>query len=184
MHWEMLPHLLHGRHNGQNAVFTLRVCRICFLAKPWHPLVNHHEHHQHISYHWHRQTSVEKPSLDKKIFRKTTAPFLIFHFCPESLKKSFSTNFSTISKKPASATPFQSAYRAGDSTETVLLRVVNDILLDLSLVFDTVDHQILFSRCTVFLAFGLLHSSGFSHNSQTDISLLQSITRPFFSILI
>ena len=54
--------------------------------------------------------------------------------------------------------PFQSAYRAGHSTETVLLRIVNDILsaldndnisvlllLDLSAAFDTIDHQILLS---------------------------------------
>ena len=55
--------------------------------------------------------------------------------------------------------PFQSAYRAGCSTETVLLRIVNDILsaldndnisvlllLDLSAAFDTLDHQILLSH--------------------------------------
>ena len=53
--------------------------------------------------------------------------------------------------------PFQSAYGAGHSTETVLLRIVNDILsavdndkkivllLDLSAAFDTIDHQILLS---------------------------------------
>ena len=54
---------------------------------------------------------------------------------------------------------FQSAYRAGHSTETVLLRVVNDILsaldknklsvlllLDNSAAFDIIDHKILFSR--------------------------------------
>ena len=54
--------------------------------------------------------------------------------------------------------PFQSAYRAGHSTETVLLRIVNDILssldndnislllLGLSAAFDTTDYQILLSR--------------------------------------
>ena len=54
---------------------------------------------------------------------------------------------------------FQSAYRAGHSTETALLRVQNDllcnldrgelavlVLLDLSAAFDTVDHTILLNR--------------------------------------
>jgi hypothetical protein len=52
----------------------------------------------------------------------------------------------------------QSAYRASHSTETALLRIVNDVLLsldqnkvslllllDLSAAFDTLDHQILLS---------------------------------------
>ena len=67
------------------------------------------------------------------------------------MKKSF--------KEKNLSNPFQSAYRAGHSTETVLLRIVNDILsaldndnisvlllLDLSAAFDTSDHQILFFR--------------------------------------
>ena len=88
--------------------------------------------------------------------------------------------------------PFQSAYRAGYSNETILLRIVNDILsaldknnisvlllLDLSAAFDTIDNQILLSRLNS--VFGIqstaLQEEYFTHTSQTDISPLQSITR-------
>jgi len=62
--------------------------------------------------------------------------------------------------------PLQSAYRKNHSTETALLRVLNDILmtldhrqhedvvlvmLDLSAAFDTLDHDILISRLRCFL---------------------------------
>ena len=56
---------------------------------------------------------------------------------------------------------FQSAYHAGHSTETALLKIVNDIVtsacnqlttvllsLDLSATFDTIDHSILFDRAS------------------------------------
>ena len=46
-----------------------------------------------------------KPSLDKHLL-KNYRSISTFHFCPKSLKKSFSTNFSPISKKTTSAIPF------------------------------------------------------------------------------
>ena len=52
----------------------------------------------------HRQTSVEKAMTWQT--NLIYAPFLTFHFYPKSLKKSLSTNFSPISKKTTSATPF------------------------------------------------------------------------------
>ncbi len=62
--------------------------------------------------------------------------------------------------------PVQSAYRSGHSTETTLVRVFNDlllsvdrdncsalVLLDLSVAFDTIDHQMLLDR--LFNQFGV-----------------------------
>ena len=81
--------------------------------------------------------------------------------------------------------PFQSVYRAGHSSETVLLRVVNDtlsaldndnisvlLLLDLSAAF------LSSPASALFLVFSLLHSNGLSHISLRDVSSLQWITHP------
>ena len=108
---------------------------------------------------------MKKPSLDKNLLKNyhpiSNLPFLskilekvVLHKLPSHLQANNLCN------------PFQSAYRAGHGTETVLLRVVNDILsaldndnisvlllLDLSAAFDTIDHQILLSR--LYSLFGI-----------------------------
>ena len=108
---------------------------------------------------------LKKPSLDKNLLKNyrpiSNLPFLskilekvVLHKLLSHLKKT-----TTTKQKQNLSNPFQSACRAGHSTETVLLRVVNDILsardndstsvlllLDRSAVFDTMDHQILLSR--------------------------------------
>ena len=77
----------------------------------------------------------------------------------------------------------QSSYRKGHSTETALLRVVNDILmkmnsqevtllvmLDLSAAFDTVNHDILIKRLHEELGIADLALSWFEsylHNSHS-----------------
>ena len=85
-----------------------------------------------------------------KILEKVVLHKLLSHKLHKLLSHLQENNLSNL---------FQSAYRAGHSTETVLLRIVNDILsaldndnisvlllLDLSAAFDTTDHQILLSR--------------------------------------
>ena len=68
--------------------------------------------------------------------------------------------------------PLQSAYRPNHSTETVLLRIVNDLtamdnskiciltVLDLSAAFDIIDHQILLNQLQQ--SFGISGSALFS----------------------
>ena len=131
----------------------------------------------------------KKPSLDKNLL-KNYRPISNLPFLSNILEKIVLYKHLSHLQENNLSNPFQSAYRAGYSTETVLLRILNDILsaldndnisvllfLDLSAAFDTIGHQILLSRLNCFLAFSLLHSSGFTHTSQTDISPLQSITR-------
>ena len=67
----------------------------------------------------------------------------------------------------------QPAYRLGHSTETALLKMHNEllmnmdaqrvtllVLLDLSAAFDTVDHEVLLNRYDLALGSGVLHCDG------------------------
>ena len=119
-----------------------------------------------ISYHWHcttwsedsrRQTSVEKATTWQKSFEKLQSHFLRLNlpFLSKILEKVVLHKLLSHLQENNLNNPFQSAYRSGHSTETILLSIVNDILsaldndnisvllsLELSAAFDTIDHQI------------------------------------------
>ena len=101
---------------------------------------------------------LKKPSLDKNLL-KNYRPISNLSILSKILEKVVLHKLLSHLQENNLSNPFQSAYRAGCSTETVLLRIVNDILsaldndnisvlllLDLSAAFDTLDHQILLSR--------------------------------------
>ena len=101
---------------------------------------------------------LKKPSLDKNLL-KNYRPISNLHFLSKILEKVVLHKLLSHLQENNLSNPFQSPYRAGYSTETVLLRIVNDILsaldndnisvlllLDLSAALDTLDHQVLLSR--------------------------------------
>ena len=101
---------------------------------------------------------LKKPSLDRNLL-KNYRPISNLPFLSKILEKVVLHKLLSHLQENNLSNPFQSAYRAGCSTETVLLRIVKDILsaldndnisvlllLDLSAAFDTLDHQILLSR--------------------------------------
>ena len=103
---------------------------------------------------------LKKPSPDKNLL-KNYRPISNLPFLSKILEKVIRHKLFSHLQENNFNNPFQSAFRAGHSTETVLLRTVNDnfiisaldndnisvlLLLDLSAAFDTTDHQILLSR--------------------------------------
>ena len=99
---------------------------------------------------------LKKPSPDINLL-KNYRPISNLPFLSKILEKVVLHKLLSHLQENNLSNPFQSAYRAGDSTENVLLCIVNDILsaldndislllLDLSVAFDTIDHQILLSR--------------------------------------
>ncbi len=98
---------------------------------------------------------IKKPSLDPEIL-KNFRPVSNLSFISKVIEKVVAARLQDHMNANNLLDPMQSAYRAGYSTETALLRVHNDIvssvdngkgvflvLLDLSAAFDTVDHEIL-----------------------------------------
>ena len=97
---------------------------------------------------------------------KNHRPVFSLHFLSKILEKVVLQQLSDHLNATDTLEPFQSAYRADHSTQTLLLRVTNDLLmacdqgsvsilslLDLSAAFDTLDHNILLKR--VRLTFGI-----------------------------
>ena len=101
---------------------------------------------------------LKKPSLNHELF-KNYRPISNLMFISKSCEKAVAVQLKDLVRNNNLDELFQSAYKAGHSTETALLRVQNDVLraidnggcvmlllLDLSAAFDTVDHSILLSR--------------------------------------
>ena len=104
----------------------------------------------------------QKPSLDKEGF-KNYRPVSNFNFISKILERVVAVQLQTHLDEANLMTAFQSAYRKHHSTESALLNIQNDILLnmakgsvtaltllDLSAAFDTIDHTILLDRLNVY----------------------------------
>ena len=133
---------------------------------------------------------LKKPSLDKEVF-KNYRPVSNLNFISKILERVVAVQLQTHIDEAGLLTAFQSAYRKHHSTESALLNIHNDILLnmakgsvtaltllDLSAAFDTIDHTILLDRLNVYygiseLALGWFRSylSGRTHSVKIGSTL-------------
>ena len=133
---------------------------------------------------------LKKPSLDKEVF-KNYRNVSNLNFISKILERVVAVQLQTHLDEAGLMTAFQSAYRKHHSTESALLNIQNDILLDmakgsvtalslldLSTAFDTIDHTILLDRLNVYyglseLALGWFKSylSGRTHSVKVGSTL-------------
>ena len=134
---------------------------------------------------------LKKSSLDKEIF-KNYRPVSNLNFISKILERVVAVQLQTHLDEAGLMTAFQSAYRKQHSTKSALLNIHNDILLNmakgsvtalallnLSAVFDTINHTILLYRLNVYygiseLALGWFKSylSGRTHSVKVGRTLL------------
>lgn len=101
---------------------------------------------------------LKKPSLDPSVL-KNYWPISVLPFISKLLEKIVLDQLQKFLSNNCIYEVFQSGFRTAHSTESALLRVLNDIslstdsedtvvlvLLDLSAAFDTIDHATLLSR--------------------------------------
>ena len=138
---------------------------------------------------------LKKSSLDIEIL-KNYRPFSNLNFISKILARVVAVQLQTHLDEAGLMTAFQSAYRKHHSTESALLNIHNDILLnmakgsvtaltllDLSAAFDTIDHTILLDRLNVYygiseLALGWFKSylSGRTHSVKVGNTLSHPAT--------
>ena len=108
------------------------------------------------------KTAVVKPLLKKPSLERIVSnyrPMSNLPFVSKIIEKCVVKELSTHMSENNLGELYQSAYKAAHSTETVMIKILDDIyrsldtnrlvfvsLLDLSAAFDTVDHRILLKR--------------------------------------
>ena len=108
-------------------------------------------------------TSILKKSSSDNEILKNYRPVSNLNFISKILERVVALQLQTHLDEAGLMTAFQSAYRKHHSTESALLNIHNDILLnmakgsvtaltllDLSATFDTIDHTILLDRLNVY----------------------------------